>query len=368
MAEHQHSRLWRALLAALILSVSLHAGAVLWAVWTGPEEQVLEAGGAETSVATLGNAFADMLVAGANMPDAQAQPVEPEEMLEPQEVETAEVVEPTPTEVVEQKPYEVVAQAPTVTPVEQVITPSLVSPVMNESVQGNFVEAESSLDAPLETEITKPEEVAEQPEIVKPVEQVEVQEAKPVETPTEELKPEEPKKAEEVEPEKPVEVAEVIPVPQTRPKPLVHDKPKKQVKKKKVTKKEPTKKKATKKSASSKGAGGKSNTIAQKGGAKAKGKNSQAGNAAASNYAGKVRRKISRARRSSRGNARGTAVVSFVVDQSGRLSSARISRSSGNASVDKAALDTVRRAAPFPRFPGEVTQRSMRLAIPLQFK
>ena len=49
--------------------------------------------------------------------------------------------------------------------------------------------------------------------------------------------------------------------------------------------------------------------------------------------------------------ASGGATVSFAIGQDGRLRGARIVRSSGNAQVDKAALSTVRRAAPFPKPP-----------------
>jgi protein TonB len=79
------------------------------------------------------------------------------------------------------------------------------------------------------------------------------------------------------------------------------------------------------------------------------GKSKSAGNAAASNYPGIVMRKISRVRRP-RG-VRGTATVSYRISSSGGLAGASISRSSGSAKLDKAALQIVRRAAPFPKPP-----------------
>ena len=48
---------------------------------------------------------------------------------------------------------------------------------------------------------------------------------------------------------------------------------------------------------------------------------------------------------------RGHALVSFALDREGRVLSARISRSSGDPLLDAAALETVRRAAPFPPAP-----------------
>ncbi|SPJ22584.1 energy transducer TonB family protein [Palleronia abyssalis] len=74
---------------------------------------------------------------------------------------------------------------------------------------------------------------------------------------------------------------------------------------------------------------------------------SQAGNAAAANYPGQVMARLSRVGRPSV-RARGTAVVAFSVAGSGGLASAGIARSSGSAELDRAAVQLVRRAAPFP--------------------
>lgn len=79
-------------------------------------------------------------------------------------------------------------------------------------------------------------------------------------------------------------------------------------------------------------------------------KSAQAGNAAASNYPGKVMRKISRVPRP-RIRARGAAVVAFTISGSGRLAALRLARSSGSDALDKAALAVVQRAQPLPRPP-----------------
>ncbi|MCY4335851.1 MAG: TonB family protein [Litoreibacter sp.] len=76
----------------------------------------------------------------------------------------------------------------------------------------------------------------------------------------------------------------------------------------------------------------------------------QAGNAAASNYRGIVQRKIAR-QREPRARGKGRVVVSFSIANNGALSSIRVSRSSGRSDIDKAALQMVRRAAPFPAPP-----------------
>ncbi|MEM1377022.1 MAG: TonB family protein [Pseudomonadota bacterium] len=91
---------------------------------------------------------------------------------------------------------------------------------------------------------------------------------------------------------------------------------------------------------------------------------SGAGRAAVSNYPGKVRRDVARTR-VRRAGGRGVAYVRFTVTASGGLGSARISRSSGNANVDRAALSHVRRAAPFPKPPAGA-QRTF--TIPIEFR
>ncbi|SFJ69606.1 energy transducer TonB family protein [Celeribacter neptunius] len=71
------------------------------------------------------------------------------------------------------------------------------------------------------------------------------------------------------------------------------------------------------------------------------------GNAAVSNYPGQVMRRLSRVSRP-RVSARGAALVSFRLASSGALAGLSIARSSGSAELDRAALDVVQRAAPFP--------------------
>jgi protein TonB len=71
------------------------------------------------------------------------------------------------------------------------------------------------------------------------------------------------------------------------------------------------------------------------------------GNAQATNYPGEVLRRIQRVRQA-RVSARGSAVVAFSIGGDGGLSSVRIARASGSSALDAAALDHIRRAAPFP--------------------
>lgn len=83
---------------------------------------------------------------------------------------------------------------------------------------------------------------------------------------------------------------------------------------------------------------------------------SQAGNAAVSNYPGKVMRKISRQRKP-RAQGGGTAVIQFAVAGSGALQSATLVQSSGSQRFDRAALEMIRRAAPFPTPPAGARRR-----------
>src|SRR5690606_32748139 len=96
-------------------------------------------------------------------------------------------------------------------------------------------------------------------------------------------------------------------------------------------------------------------------------KNGKVGNAAVSNYPGKVRSKLARAARSVRAKGRGEVIVAFAVGSNGGVRSARVTRSSGVASVDKAALQAIRKASPFPPIPAGAGRSSWEFSIPLAF-
>jgi protein TonB len=59
----------------------------------------------------------------------------------------------------------------------------------------------------------------------------------------------------------------------------------------------------------------------------------------------------------------GTASIAFAVDADGRVTSVRLVRSSGNASLDRESQDLVRRAAPFPPPP----QGKASITVPVNF-
>ena len=63
----------------------------------------------------------------------------------------------------------------------------------------------------------------------------------------------------------------------------------------------------------------------------------------------------------------GEVVLSLVLEHSGKVRSAQIQRSSGTELLDEAALSMVHRAKPFPAFPNELSQDSLRFNIPVTF-
>jgi periplasmic protein TonB len=280
---------------AIVLSLLAHAGAAkLFEPGEKPPEQAMVEGGEEMEVAVLGNAFEETILAG-----------DPNEAIEPEEIQPEEV-EPQPVEVAE--------------------VPLVQSEITSETPT-DIVPTEADVILPAE-EI--PPVSAEQPEITATV------------APAETVVPEEKPEPEEVKPE-----------PEKKPEP----------------KKEPEKEKPQKKPVRKQtGDAGKQAETANKGQAdgavnaaatNAQGKkgavSQQSGNANFSNYNGKVRAKLARAKRypssARREKAQGTVTVRFVVSGNGSASGVSIVRSSGFTVLDNAAIDAVRRAAPFPDTP-----------------
>lgn len=90
-------------------------------------------------------------------------------------------------------------------------------------------------------------------------------------------------------------------------------------------------------------------------------KATQSGNAAVSNYPGQVMRRISRVSKP-RVKSRGTAVIAFSIGSGGGLARVSVARSSGSSALDAAAVNVIRKAAPFPAPPrGAKRQFSIRI-------
>ena len=96
------------------------------------------------------------------------------------------------------------------------------------------------------------------------------------------------------------------------------------------------------------------------------------GRAAESSYNSKVLAKLRAAKKypsAARGKGiEGTAVLSFTISSSGRLTSARVVRGAGHALLDSAVLAMARNAAPFPAFPSSISKSQMTFSVPVQFK
>ncbi len=277
--------------AAVALSVLVHAGAA--AFFQPEQEEITEqvAGGEAMEVTLLGNAFEETLQAGE--PDLAIDPLEtqPEDVQPVEETQAAEIP-PIETEVRAETPTDLQpVEADVVLPAED-IPPTVVA------------EAEvTATVAPVETVIPE-----EKPDIKPEPEKVE----KPKEKPPEDK----PKKVE--------------------PKPV-------------------------KKQAGEKGQSVASNVKGQADGATNAASNmssgkkgnvsQQAGNAAMSNYAGKVRSKVTRRFKKPRGADNGVGWIRFTILADGSVTGVGMSRSVGSAEVDSALVNAVHRAAPFPKLP-----------------
>jgi protein TonB len=296
---------------AIMLSLLAHAGATrLFEPGDKPPEMSTVEGGEEMEVAVLGNAFQDMILAG-----------DPQVAIEPEEIQPEEI-EPPVTELAEVPPVqsEITAEMPT-----------------------DVVPTEADVILPTED---IPPVTAEHPEVTATV--------APVET---------------VIPEEKPEIEEVKPEPEKKPEPK--KKPEKEKPKKKVAKKVTGNAGDQVESVDKGQSDGAENAAASVASGK-KGKVSRAeGNAAASNFSGKVLSKVRRhfryPRSAEKRGVKGTVVVGFTLSSSGGVSGIKIVKGSGSPVLDEGALNAVRKAQPFPQFPEGINRSKWNFAVPLQF-
>jgi protein TonB len=77
---------------------------------------------------------------------------------------------------------------------------------------------------------------------------------------------------------------------------------------------------------------------------------------------------LNRHKRAPPGGGRGTSMVVFTIDRSGRVLSARLAGSSGDAALDQAAVAIMRRASPVPAPPPNIGGGvSILLTVPVRF-
>ncbi|SOE18873.1 outer membrane transport energization protein TonB [Hoeflea halophila] len=314
------SRLRVAAVVAVLASSLLHVGAMAIAPQISTEVSI--AGSKTEQSAALGSNFADLVKAG--------------DELSPLQTDQTEFSEPVATPPV--KPVETSAVEP-VSPASQAAVPAPEFRVEPSQAEGLVPPA-----APEKLEAVKPEAAAVQSpaERSKAVDPEPAQAIKPVET------------AETVTP---LEELKNIPTPVAKPRQKPREKPKK-------TSAGTRKAKSNVKNKSGKQDGQKSAKAAMSGKSIEKSAFLNAGNAAASNYAGKVYARIARTRQRNAGG-RGVVQVRFNVSPSGQAVRISVARSSGNARVDSAAVAHVKRASPFPKPPSGAQTR---FVIPIEFR
>lgn len=313
------------IIAAAIASLTLHL--VLAAIFAPAETEVQIAGGTPVDLMIVGTAFEDALAAGEISQNAE------EEILKP-------VVDATP----HLEPVEAARLESSDTEELQSLGAEIVEPVTAARLESNA----PTMSEPGEVESLAVEEAPLSE--LSAVAEVPVPRPRPKMTEAERARIETPARQNT----RKVEVS----------KPTAKVKPKQN--------KAVTKPKAAKTSA---GNGGEQTANSLRGaskGAKAAKKQTRAGNTAVSNYPGKVASKLRRAlrypRAAQKDRLKGQAVVSFTVAANGSVGSVRIARSSGSPILDKAALEAVRRAAPFSPIPAAAGRSSWRFSVPLAFK
>ncbi len=336
----------RLLCAGLIASVGLHFAGSAY-VSHNPDLVQIEAsaGGAVSVVGSLEDLVAGAKVAALESPDDPVPPVE----------EPLDVITP----VTAPRAVAAVQPPPLLDPLE--VTPA--------PLRAGVTETRAVTSEPVETVAMKPAEpVPAKPlDAQPPVEPAAVAKAERV-NPVEQTEPLEP--LERMEPVPPVEVITTDATPTAKPV--------------QVASREPVRQKPQKTPKTLRQARGNAETDARRGAervtsergrsnanGRAKARDGERGQAAASNYKGKVLSRLRRAKRYPRDARRagisGTATLRFTVSRNGSVSGVRIVRSSGAGVLDQAVLDLIRRASPMPAFPTAVSGNTMTFSVPIRF-
>lgn len=87
----------------------------------------------------------------------------------------------------------------------------------------------------------------------------------------------------------------------------------------------------------------------------------------AATWRGRLVAHLNRHKRHPGGGARGAASISFTINRSGSVTGVRLTRSSGNAALDRAAVALARRASPVPAPPSSVPGGSVTVNVPIRF-
>ncbi|WP_139973727.1 energy transducer TonB [Ochrobactrum sp. CGA5] len=241
-------------------------------------------------------------------------------------------------------------------------------------VAAMVVEFAPEPEAPMEEQIAEeaqPEtaEVPQEQIEPEPTPQPEPEEVTPPEPEPEPQAIQEPKEVvpDVVEAEKP-EIAVPLPVE----KPEVKPEPKKVEKRKPAKVEKPQPKKAEKARETRLAAAPRVDADAGvKAAANRQGENSASAGVSSAKWTSKLQSHMARnvrfLQRRSR-NAKGLVQVTFVIDPSGNVLSARLAGSSGNPDADRLALEAARRASPVPAPPAAIAKARMPITLPLLFK
>ncbi len=338
-----------ALPASILVHVALLGGAWLALNWSpAPDETGVESVSVDivsleefssTATSTAQSSATESLVAAG----AKAiEPVETTEAAEPVETAVAEPAELVEAEAEATDPVETASvQAAPAEPVE--VEETVSAEVLMAALTETTVPVEGL--APVSVSSIATQVTPTAPEVLEPIEEPAPVAPRPLPRPKFETK-----------------VAEAKPEPK-KPEP-------KKSEPEEPTKKKPVAEQPKKTKPVQAGNGGKSNAdVAASAPSGGKGASDAAGNAAVSKYPGQVQRALRRALRFPKGagSARGEVQVTFVVSSSGAASQIAISQSSGHAVLDKEAIATVKRAAPFPPIPEAAGRNSWTFTMPLAF-
>lgn len=316
-------------LPLVLLSLVLHAAAVAGIMMFVRAPDPLEVEGQELVIVTLIGADFDAALVTSDKDS-------PETVEEPEQAE-----EPAPESPVEALPDPIPLPVLTLPATAPLVPPPPAPPVRLAAVP------DYPMAAPVIALSPPPEPVSkEQPPILRPP------------------KPETAKAEPKREPPRPLQVKRKLAEPKKKP----------DVKPTPPRKKDAGRKVAAASDASRKGAADGERNASRKpspSGREATGRQAEKGNAAVSNYPGKIITRLRAAMRfpkDAKGKGlKGEARVAFTVTASGGLGSVRLLHSSGNAALDRAALETVRRAAPFPPIPLAAGRRNWAFVVPLAF-
>jgi protein TonB len=86
-----------------------------------------------------------------------------------------------------------------------------------------------------------------------------------------------------------------------------------------------------------------------------------------SQYLGKLRYHLEGKKVNPRSQQSGLVVVKFVVDMQGAIVSREVTTSSGSDVLDKAAIASIDRAAPFPPMPADLGEEKIVVSVPFRF-